>query len=150
MNIVKSSSVKQYDEKDGSPSSVYYNLIRGCLIEKIVINNMNFTNMFEKNVIVDKIIIGAIKKDDTIISPDLLLMINSIELIPVEIKCNVGLRQNNHSYRRSSELALKQIRGAIEIISLDTSLICTRGIIVFVNIYHNNDTYVFDTSYAFV
>lgn len=149
----KTTNIREYDTTQ-KWSSFYYNLIRGCLIEEIVINNFDFSQIFTYDDIIDKITIGVItseksNENSVCVSPDLLLFVNKKEIIPVEIKCNIGKRINNHSYRRSISLATKQIKSTIDIIKLDQTIECSRGLIIFVNIYEENNKYIFSTEYTF-
>jgi len=111
--------------------SFYYNLIRGAIVEQMVIHNCDFSNWFSGQTI-DKITVGLLveskEQGSNGIAPDLLLMVNK-EIIPVEIKCIVGKPVDNADYRRSIKLARKQIEQSCKIIG------GTCGIIVIVYVY---------------
>lgn len=111
--------------------SFYYNLIRGAIVEQIVIHNCDFSIWFPGKGI-DKITVGLLVEDkkqgSNGIAPDLLLMIDK-EIIPVEIKCIVGKPVDNGDFRRSIKLAKKQIEQSCKIIG------GSRGMIVIVYVY---------------
>ena len=111
--------------------SFYYNLIRGAIVEQMVIHNCDFSSLFPNSTIV-KITVGLLveekKQESRGITPDLLLMVDK-EIIPVEIKCIVGKPIDNADFRRSIELAKKQIEQSVKIIG------GTHGMIVIVYVY---------------
>ena len=79
----------------------YYNLIRGCIIELFIIHNLDFTSLL--NVPVKKITVGLIVEKKGIknshgCAPDLLLITQEQEIIPVEIKSLIGKPLKNADY----------------------------------------------------
>jgi hypothetical protein len=110
--------------------SFYYNLIRGAIVEQMVLQNCDFSQLFPDSEI-SKITVGLLvedKKQGSLgIAPDLLLMVNK-EIIPVEIKCLVGKPGDNGDFRRSMKLATKQIMQTNGIIG------GSRGIVIIVYI----------------
>jgi hypothetical protein len=118
----------------------YYNLIRGCVIEQVVIQNFDFAKIVGNHV--DKIMVGFLvesQEEKSIgIAPDLILR-NGNELIPVEIKCLVGQPNQNHDFRRAVTLAKRELSTSMKILN------ATRSIIVLVFISQNNDEYIYET-----
>ena len=126
----RNTGVKKYDGDDWV--DYYYNLIRGSIVELMVIETCDFTPLIPNYT---KVTVGFLveEKDKAGckgISPDLLLLVGD-DVIPVEIKCLTGSLSDNHNYRRDVLLATKQ---------LESSAILTgsnMGIIVLV--YTNNE-----------
>jgi hypothetical protein len=119
----------------------YYNLIRGCIVEMMVVQSLDFTSIL--NVAYTKVMVGLLvkeKKQGSLgIAPDLLLVIDETkEIIPVEIKCVVSKPIENTHYRRAVHLATLQLESSVSILN------STRGIIVIVYIYQNEQSLVFD------
>jgi hypothetical protein len=118
----------------------YYNLIRGCIMEQVVIQNFDFDKVVKSHV--DKIMVGFLvesREEKSIgIAPDLILR-SVDELIPVEIKCLVGQPSQNHDFRRAVTLAKRELSTSMKILN------ATRSIIVLVFIYQNNNEYVYET-----
>ena len=118
--------VVPYDGNDWVP--FYYNLIRGSLIEQIIIRACDFGQLF-KGAIVTKITVGFLVKENVkgadAIAPDLLLLVDG-KIIPVEIKCVPSKPTDNANYRRAVSLATRQLESCAEILK------CDRGLIVIV------------------
>ena len=86
----------------------YYNLIRGCIIESLIINNTDFKEIM--GVSIKKVSIGLIVKQRDLknspgCAPDLILITEDQEIIPVEIKSIISKPINNKDYRRDKHLA---------------------------------------------
>jgi hypothetical protein len=81
-------------------------------------------------------------------APDLLLLLESGEIIICEIKCLVSQPIDNTSYRRAISLASRQIESCINIINCKD--ICNRGLIIIVYIYYNENKIVYDTRVSIV
>lgn len=126
----------------------YYNLIRGNIIEQMVISGGNFDSIL--GVSSHKITVGLLvrekKQGSPGCSPDLLLKINVVDpicsrttttgnIIPVEIKCINSRPNNNHDYRRSIKLATKQLESTIDILSVALPSNPRMGIICIVYFY---------------
>lgn len=144
----KGTGVKKYAGPDWV--EYYFNLIRGSIVELMVINSCDFSSLFP---IYKKITLGFLveeigKAGCLGIAPDLLLLTNNntSEIIPVEIKCLTGYLSDNRDYRRDILLATKQLESSIKLIGNANSL--KMGIIVFV--YLNEDGFnVYATSVRF-
>lgn len=118
----------------------YYHLIRGCIVEIIAMNNCDFSSLFPGQKIT-KITIGFLvqevgKKGSPACAPDLLLVLDDKEVVPVEIKCLHGPNVDNHDFRRGVNLAQRQLDSVIDIIG--DKNVCYRGIILIVNVHNNN------------
>lgn len=127
----------------------YYNLIRRCIIESLIINNTDFKEIM--GVSVKKVSIGLIVKQRDVknfpgCAPDLILITEDSEIIPVEIKSIISKPINNKDYRRDKHLATLQIEKAIELINLEN---CKKGLIIFVYIYQDQDQVIFDSQCTF-
>lgn len=121
--------------------SEHYNLIRGSIIEQIVMvffHLEGYHNVTVGMMVPSKETIGSRN-----CSPDLLLT-NGVETIPVEIKCLPNKPTDNHGYRRAVNLARHQLSSAAEIIG------CNQGILVFVYVYEKDGDVVFECRYAYV
>jgi len=117
---------------------VYYNLIRGSLMEHIVIHSceLGALNHLFPNSIVNCVTVGLLVENKGVknskgVAPDLLLVVesetkNSSEIIPVEIKCLKRTKIDNADYRRGLSLARRQLQSVATIINI------TRGIILFI------------------
>jgi hypothetical protein len=137
------SGINSYDASNENMDWVtfYYNLIRGCIVELMVIKNLDFDSLFPDKK-VTKIMVGLVveeknKRNSNAIAPDLLLLLDSDEIVPVEIKCIVGEHIDNSCYRKNIHLATKQLESSVNI--LKSNIICNKGIILLV--YVNNDRY---------
>lgn len=137
----RNTGVKKYDGDDWV--HYYFNLIRGCIVELIVINSCDFSTLFPG---CRKISVGfLVEKIGKIgclgIAPDLLLLVGN-EVIPVEIKCLTGQLSDNHHYRRDILLATRQLESSVKLVG------CNRGVIVLVYVTDNGfNTYA--TTVAF-
>lgn len=104
------------------PVEFYYNLIRGCLVEAIVIDQFRFQGY-------EQVCVGFLTEAKTeksvAIAPDLLL-VNGEEIIPIEIKCLPCQPADNKTYRRAIELAEKELSSVKKILKTE------RGIVVLV------------------
>ena len=137
------------DYKEDDWVEYYYNLIRGCIIEIIIIKNFDFTELFGttfKKVSVGLLVenLGVDKSPGC--APDLLIVLYD-EVIPVEIKCLISKPINNKSYRREVHLARSQILGTLKIIGKDTN---KRGLLIFMYIYEKDGRVKYDTKYTFI
>lgn len=97
-----------------------YHLIRGCVIEALVINT-DLTPYFGKH---EKITVGMLveKKGEKClgVSPDAIIGKNGM-YFPMEIKCLPGkFNESNAVYRRAVELARKQLTSACNILKTQT------------------------------
>jgi len=126
----------------------YYHLIRGCIVEIMAMNNCDFSVIFPGQKIT-KVNVGLLvqevgKKGSPGCAPDLLLILDDKEVVPVEIKCLHSPKADNHDFRRGVSLAHRQLESVVEIIG--DKNVCHRGIILIVHI-HNN---VFDVQATMV
>ena len=146
-----------------------YNLIRGCLMEQLLITNIDWPNLLNElinstnnltNNTTDLIIpclCGLLveKKTDDIdlrksingIAPDLLLikknqLAKQEQLIPVEFKClPTDPNIHNSKYFREIKLASKQIKNSLNIIKKNETYANTNfGIIIFGHLWNNQIT----------
>ncbi len=103
-----------------------YSMIRGAIGEMFITSYCNFDLMCGEHV--SKSMVGFVKDDfGNMCAPDLLLINDKKEIIPVEIKClpmDVCFDMNNRAFYREFKLAKKQIYYISEIIH---------------NIYENNN-----------
>ncbi|AYV83866.1 MAG: hypothetical protein Hyperionvirus13_8 [Hyperionvirus sp.] len=115
----------------------YFNLVRGCFVEFMVVHGVDFTKLDPSLVNAEKVMVGLCvieKKEKTPgIAPDLLLVVGD-EIIPVEIKCVVGQPGKGHAYRRAVKLARLQLKSTSAILHKGN-----RGIIIIVYLYPNDD-----------
>lgn len=134
----RNTGVIKYDGADWV--NYYYNLIRGAIIELMVIETCDFSPLIPNY---EKITVGFLveevgKQGSHCIAPDLLLLTRdeSQKVIPVEIKCLVGHLSDNHNYRRDFSLAKKQLESSLKILKIPFES-NSKGIIIFV--YVNDD-----------
>lgn len=137
------SGVPVYDPLTSSVDWVtfYYNLIRGCIVELMIIRNLDFSIMFphmSNSRELTKITVGLLveekdKRGSVGIAPDILLLLDNNEIVPVEIKCLVGKPADNASYRGTIHLATLQLGTSVRIIR--QHMICNHGIILMVYLY---------------
>lgn len=128
----RNTGVKKYTEPDWV--QYYYNLIRGAIVELMVIESCDFTPLIPNY---EKITVGFLVEEVGRagclgIAPDLLLLVNgitSVDIIPVEIKCLTGTMSDNHDYRRDIELATKQLESSIKLTGSQSGII----VLVYVN-----------------
>ena len=137
------------DYKEDDWVEYYYNLIRGSIIEIIIIKNFDFTELFGTTF--KKVSVGLLVEDIGVdkspgCAPDLLIVLDE-EVIPVEIKCLISKPINNKSYRREVHLARSQILGTLKIIGKDTN---KRGLLIFMYIYEKDGRVKYDTKYTFI
>jgi hypothetical protein len=134
-----------YNKIDYIDSNTNFNLIRGCLGEKLFITIVDYINWFDiLGFDVYKCCCGLIVeskgiKDSKGISPDLLLInkTNSEQVIPVEIKTIVSEPNIlNRKFLREIKLAHKQLNTSIDLIEKNT-LIKTFGLIIFCFIHED-------------
>jgi len=110
-----------------------YSMIRGAIGEMFITNNCNFSEICGE--IVNKCMIGFIKEGNNLCAPDLLLINDKKEIIPVEIKClpmDVCFDMNNRTFYREFKLAKKQINYISQIINNIYEKKVKNGIIIFV------------------
>lgn len=128
----------------GSGFQGKYNLIRGCIIEALIIENLD-TSFIGSTVIPFSLGFVVAEKDvqdANGTAPDLMLLVikdDTVEIIPVEIK---GLKYGNHNsdFYRGLNLASKQVRSAGKIIKENkpSSLIVNRGLVILAHIHEEN------------
>ena len=117
--------------------SFYYNLIRGCITEMMVIHNANFTSIFSSKY--DKVTVGFLadnlENPTFAVAPDLLLVLYEneivIDIIPVEIKCLTMKPTDNADFRRAIKLASTQLQTSVKILNRGN-----KGIIAIIYIYN--------------
>jgi hypothetical protein len=126
-----------------------YNLIKGCLMEQFLINNIDWKTVFnnKKYESFDPCLCGLIVSSKTsnndfnvnTIAPDLLLVDNlTQEIIPIEFKCvTTNPNEYNGKIYREIKLAKKQVIKAIEIINATNLVKSFYGYIVFGYIFNN-------------
>lgn len=126
----------------------YYNLIRGSIVELIVMRTVDLSSFFPDQKI-QKIHIGLLVKEKGVqgspgCAPDLLLCIEETgEIIACEIKCLASRPIDNCHYRRAEDLARRQLESCIEIIN--DKKICHRGMIIICYVYQDDKKkYIFD------
>ena len=108
-----------------------YSMIRGALGE-MFITTYDFSEICGE--LVNKCMIGFIKEGENLCAPDLLLINDEKEIIPVEIKClpmDVCFDMNNMAFHREFKLARKQIKYITEIIDNIYDKKVKKGIIIF-------------------
>lgn len=121
----------------------YYNLIRGAIVEMMVIKTGDFSGIFPGRKIT-RITVGLLVEDvakqgSKAIAPDLLLMLDDKEIVPVEIKCLVGKPPiKDHAFRRACNIATKQLETSLQILKSQV------GLLVFVYIYSTENGFVFE------
>ena len=124
----------------------YYNLIRGCIGELMVIKNADFS-VVAKDCRVDRIVVGMMvdeKVEGSMgISPDLLLKINQ-GIIPVEIKCVMYPPSDNAEMRSRLKMAKLELQSSAKILKVN------RGIIAMLHIYQVDNEWVYDSRYCWV
>ena len=103
---------------------------------------------------VKKITVGLIVekkgiKDSNGCAPDLLLLTENQEIIPVEIKCLVGKPLKNADYRRAIHLAKLQVEGCLKIINSKGKK-NKRGIIVIIYIYQDKEVFKYEVNICFI
>lgn len=95
-----------------------YSMIRGAIGEMFITSYCDFDLICGEHV--SKVMVGFIKDDfGNMCAPDLLLVTDSDDIIPVEIKClpmDVCLDMNNRAFYREFKLAKKQIHYCSDII----------------------------------
>ena len=139
----KNSGVVEYTGGfDGPWVEHYYNLIRGCIVELMVIENFNFRQIFKKEVEVCKIIVGLLvenrQEGSRGIAPDLLLKIGD-DIIPVEIKCLLCRPNDNANFRRAIDIAQKELKTSCDILNVSYDV----GVILIIFVYLEGDRYIF-------
>jgi hypothetical protein len=108
----------------------YYNLIRGCFAELLIISNINFNRIIGEKCM--KISVGMIVEKFGVenmigVSPDLLLMTADMNIIPVEIKCIRSSNITSSKVRREINLAKRQLKRCCELTQ------STKGLIILVH-----------------
>jgi hypothetical protein len=88
-----------------------YNLIRGAIMKKIVISNVDFTTLLGEPI--NKISTGFVIGDDGLIAPDLLLTTSDKKIIVVEIK--TLSTKNTADVRRAIKLAKMQLKSCVRV-----------------------------------
>ena len=140
----RNSGIEPYEGDDWV--KFYYNLIRGCIGELMVIHNADFS-VVAKNCDFDKIVVGMMVqekiKGSMGISPDLLLRIGS-NIFPVEIKCVMYPPSDNSEMRSRIKLAKLELQSSAKILQV------TRGIIVMLHIYQDQDDWIYNCQYCWV
>ncbi|AYV81584.1 MAG: hypothetical protein Harvfovirus43_6 [Harvfovirus sp.] len=122
----------------------YFNLIRGCFVEQMVMQGVNFSLLHGSLAKAEKVMIGLCvsdkKEKSTGAAPDLLLVVG-VTVVPVEIKCLVQTPSKGAAYRRAVKLARLQLKSTCAILNKGT-----KGIIVIVYIYPNAEgNIIFET-----
>jgi hypothetical protein len=117
-------------------TEVYYNLIRGCLMELFIIRNLDFSEILGFHV--EKVSVGLVveekdKRDSIGVAPDLILIDDNNKIIPVEIKTVYGDFLVTGDLVHSMELAKKQIKTICRLAGAE------RGLILLVNISSYNE-----------
>ena len=99
-----------------------FNLVRGCIVEKILIDYLDWNKIIGFNV--TKCVCGLLVEEKGVvnskgIAPDLLLIGDTVDLvIPVEIKCLVtNSNIINNKFLREIILAKKQLKTSIDLIN---------------------------------
>ena len=133
------------DCKEGNFVKTYYNLIRGAIIELMIIHSVDFSSILKIDI--KKIIVGLIveemSKGSTGIAPDLLLLEDKT-LIPVEIKCLHNKFNDDHDFRRGIKLAKSQLKTTLDIIG------GKKGIIAIMNISKENEKIIYEGRMSFI
>ena len=109
-----------------------FSMIRGAIGEMFITENCDFNKICKEKV--NKCMIGFIKEGENLCAPDLLLINDEKEIIPVEIKCmpmDVCFDMNNRAFHREFKLARKQINYISEIINNIYEKKVKKGIIIF-------------------
>lgn len=110
-------------------TSLYY-LIRGCIGEMIVMNNVDFSALFQKEV--EKIVIGLFvdeigKEKSPGCAPDLILKVND-DYYPVEIKTLKNTFYNDNITRKDTHreitLGKKQLKTAGKYLNSKKGILC--------------------------
>jgi hypothetical protein len=110
-----------------------YSMIRGAIGEMFITLNCDFSEICGEPV--KKCSIGFIKEGNNLCAPDLLLINDKIEIIPIEIKSlpfDVTFDMNNRAFHREFKLARKQISYISQIINNIYEKKVKKGIIIFV------------------
>jgi hypothetical protein len=127
--------VKQHNGEDWV--KVYYNLIRGNIMEMFGIFHTDLSVFF--NGPFHRVTVGLLveKKGSKSrgMAPDLLLVDDNNNVIPVEIKCLVGRPINNHDYRRAVHLAKKELTSSLDILCQVLPNNPRKGIILIINTF---------------
>jgi hypothetical protein len=114
----------------------YFNLIRGALMETMIIHTVDYSHIITDPIIA-KATVGLLvtdKKEKSFgAAPDLIIVLDD-EIVPVEIKCLDGKPSCNKDYRRAIKLAKIQLRSVANIVGK-----IKRGIITLVHIYNDID-----------
>lgn len=138
----RNTGVKPLPERCNASTEIKmrYNLIRGIVVEDMVITHFPFEELVG---IHEKISVGMIVKDlkkgSLGCCPDLLLLVKDdtgrAYLIPVEIKCLVGRPRDTGDFLRGIQLATSQINRCNDIINDDIK----KGVVVLVWTYLNDE-----------
>lgn len=142
----KNSGITQYSGSQWV--TIYYNLIRGSLGEAVVVNGVDYSKLFP-NKVVEKVLIGLLVEKKGVkgsigCAPDMLLVVDSEEVVPVEIKCLGQPPVDNADFRREVDLAQRQLATVKNIIG------CSRGLIVFLHMYKDGDKVIHKIRSAFI
>lgn len=151
----KNTGIKEYDGENWV--HVFYNLIRGSIVEEMAINKIDWPNLFpDKRVVTSSV--GLLVKEKGVmgslgIAPDLLLILDDTIVIPVEIKCltlDNGMKpaedpskDGNRDYRRGVTLATRQIESSLDILE------GFQGIICLVYVYQEDGEYIYNAQITY-
>lgn len=114
----KNTGILQPQEGD-DPVEFYYNLIRGCIIEAIVIDQF-YLDGYEQVCV--GMLVESKTEHATAIAPDLILVKGS-DIIPVEIKCLPCQPADNKTYRRAIDLAEKELSTSKKLLNVNKSVV---------------------------
>ena len=110
-----------------------FSMMRGAIGEIFITTYCDFNKICGENV--KKAMVGfIIDNNNNACAPDLLLINDSLEIIPVEIKClpmNVSFDINNRAFYREFKLAKKQINYCSQIINNIYTIKVKKSIIIF-------------------
>ena len=129
-----------------------YNLFRGSIVELMIINSqilneylLNYFGFDTKQVTIG-LMVESLEPHSIGCSPDMLIVTNAMNVIPIEIKC-LQEKPNlfNHHYRRAIDLATKQLTTAINIITKHTNQTLRIGLILIVYVYEDSNGTHFDS-----
>lgn len=140
----KDTGIKDYDGDDWV--NQYFNLIRGNVIETVAIQTIDWESLYPLNR-VSLTAVGLLVEQKDVesspgIAPDLLLILDGKQIVPIEIKCvncksfANPAKDGNRFYRRATDLASRQIKSSMDILGPET---CTEGIMCLVYVYENDD-----------
>lgn len=109
--------------------SDYYNLIRGSIMELVVIGCADFRVLFDMDIVT----LGLIINKGTNAAPDFLATDGEV-IICGEIKCIAGEPRDNHDYRRAVSQARRQMRVTANLLELTAA----KGAMIIVYVYEKD------------